>query len=204
MFNKPRQSQAIALPLTDQHGNDFGSAILFKESIISIFYNHNSGEMILNVKNSTMSIASKLLLAEEHQPVLTNGQLTPGQDGKALTQGTKKYRNDIYINGTGGNEQISLTDEAEIRRFWEWLDCGVDIEPMFQKRKAHLEKMEQYKREAQERHEAQLKEAEAKVKEKLEKEGSLKSKLSVAKEEANPEDLGQPVLEPGQGDQVIE
>jgi len=175
MFNKKSKMKAIALPLTDAYGNDNGIAVIFKDSVIGIFYNHNKGEMVINVKQNSFTIASKLLLAEEHTPVLSNGKLTPDRTGAPQTIGTKKYRNDIYINGAGGNEQIILTDEEEIRRFWNWLESDIDVQIFFDKRQQHLDLMEARRKEAEARKAEDLKKAEEVV----------KAKLSVVKDAAS-------------------
>lgn len=165
--NRKMTDNPIMLPLLDGNGNDNGLAIIWKRSILSLFYNHNTGELVINVKNLNFHLASRLLLAEENKPEIENGKLKPGRDGRPVTLGTGKYRNDVYTNGTGGNEQIILINEDDIRRFWIWADTDIDIELLFTKRREVLEKKEKMMAEAKRLHEQQMLEKEQAVKDKL-------------------------------------
>lgn len=183
---KDKKPFAIALPITDQYGNDNGIAIVPRDAIASAYYNHNNGQLVINMKQSSINIGSRLLLAEEHTPILEAGKTVPNHLGQPKTRPTGKYRNDVYIQGSGGNEQMVLTDEEEIKRFWLWWEPGIDIEILFSKRKAHLQKVEEYKKQAELRKQEEIKKAEEEVKNKLQTAEGIKAKLRAVSNEISP------------------
>ena len=169
MFNNKRK-ETIILTLIDPQENDNGLAILKQDAILSVFYNHQFNQLVINVKQTRLDIGSRLMVAEELLPRTSNGQLVK-EMGRVVTAPTGKYRNDIYLNGSGGNEQIVLNSDEEIKRFLNWWDEDIDTEILFSKHRAHVQKMEEAKKEAELRREAELKQAEEEVKKKLEATG---------------------------------
>lgn len=167
-FNvKLKQGDPILLPIYDQHDTITGYALLPKSSIVSVFYNPNTGQMVINVMQTSLQIGSRLLLAEEIKPRLENGNLVPGANGQPQTMPSGKYRNDVYINGSGGNEQLIITKEEDIKVFWKWYGAPQDVNVLLDSRREYLEKLEKMREEAKQLHEARMKEQEAKLQEKL-------------------------------------
>lgn len=166
MFKLFKKETPITLPLIDEKGNDNGSIIIWKKTICSVLYDHNKGHLAINLNQTDLNIGSRLLIAEESSPVLINGQIQKDHTGRGKTQPNGKWRNDVYISGTGGNTQVLLTDEKEIERFFIWLGLIEEYDILYAKREEMLERAEQFRKEAIRLRDQELKKAEDAISEK--------------------------------------
>jgi len=134
-----KQPDSICVTLKDQLGSPYAIVSMQRSNIQESTYITTKGVLQLVFASRRMEGRDQMLWVDVERA-------HKNKDGSITGEPTGAFRQEKMFYTSEQPNLLDITEEAEIRRVWTWLDNGVSADELFKMRDEMLKTLEEFKK----------------------------------------------------------